>query len=395
MRRFIFILLLLSAAAVTCSKEAVDGQDEEEPAAKGQSTLRRRQRVHSYKYDESMSGSFPFELREDISMLWSFELPAGTSSSAVIYEENIYVSCEDSNVHVISSSDGAPLKKIGADDKLNFSPLIVDGKLIFSDSRDSVYAYSLKEGRRLWKFSTLSKEAPSGPPNAAVSSRSVDILFGTHGNKLYSISLKDASINWTYETESYINGAAAFSAGKCAFGSCDNYIYVLSAFTGRELFKLDSSTYIPSSVAFERNSILAMGYSCVLMKVNAVAKEFDWRNRLGSEDGQSFASPSTDASMTLCGSRDSKLYAVDNDSSETLWTFLCGDWIENAAALSKSKVLVCDISGGVYILDKRSGELLWSYELGAEPASAPCIGEGFFTITTKDGLVYAFGGGEA
>ena len=43
----------------------------------------------------------------------------------------------------------------------------------------------------------------------------------------------------------------------------------------------------------------------------------------------------------------------------------------------------------VYALDTENGELIWSYETGAEVSSAPAVGGGVVYVTSLDRHVYA------
>ena len=46
--------------------------------------------------------------------------------------------------------------------------------------------------------------------------------------------------------------------------------------------------------------------------------------------------------------------------------------------------------GRLYLLDLESGEEVWSYEIGKAITGSPAVAEGMFLVGCEDGGVYAF-----
>jgi outer membrane protein assembly factor BamB len=54
-------------------------------------------------------------------------------------------------------------------------------------------------------------------------------------------------------------------------------------------------------------------------------------------------------------------------------------------------VIFGSADGRLYILDLRTGEKLWSYEIGSPIYSTAAVVDGLLIVGAKDGGIYAFG----
>ena len=59
-------------------------------------------------------------------------------------------------------------------------------------------------------------------------------------------------------------------------------------------------------------------------------------------------------------------------------------------SITNDKVVVGSGDGRIYILDLESGEKIWSYEIGRSISSTPAVVKGKIIIGSEDGRVYCF-----
>jgi len=65
--------------------------------------------------------------------------------------------------------------------------------------------------------------------------------------------------------------------------------------------------------------------------------------------------------------------------------------VESSPVIAKDKVIVASGDGRIYILDLQNGEKIWSYEIGSAISGTPAAVEDKIIIGAEDGWVYCFG----
>jgi outer membrane protein assembly factor BamB len=196
---------------------------------------------------------------------------------------------------------------------------------------------------------------------------------------------------WKYETDNFINGAAACDQGKAIFGGCDGFIHMVDILTGRLDKKIDIATYIASSVAVS-DMVAFTGdhdgkFSCVDLENEKIL--WTWTNDRARLPF--LASPSVNQHVAVIGNEDKYTYCFDRATGELLWRFNSGARIHASPVIARDRVLVANLRGDLYIVDIRNGEALWNYELGSAVTGNPAISGGRIFIAASDGYIYCFG----
>lgn len=65
--------------------------------------------------------------------------------------------------------------------------------------------------------------------------------------------------------------------------------------------------------------------------------------------------------------------------------------IDGSPVIAGDKVFIGSGDGRIYMLDLKSGEELWNYEIGSSISVSPAIIDGMLIIAASDGRIYAFG----
>lgn len=89
------------------------------------------------------------------------------------------------------------------------------------------------------------------------------------------------------------------------------------------------------------------------------------------------------------GSYNGKLYAIDEQSGNTVWSFQAGLAILHTAAYNNEKVYVGSLDGYFYAINSTDGSLAWKYQTGPI-YSAPLIVNNRVCIGSKTNHLYCF-----
>ncbi|MFW6150035.1 MAG: PQQ-binding-like beta-propeller repeat protein, partial [Chloroflexota bacterium] len=102
------------------------------------------------------------------------------------------------------------------------------------------------------------------------------------------------------------------------------------------------------------------------------------------------SSPALHQDVLLAGSAGRRLYAVRLGEEEAIWELEGGDWFWATPLVSQGRVYASCLDGKLYALDAETGEPLWSepFDAGERLATSPVLVEGSLVIATEPGDVF-------
>ncbi|MCB9779250.1 MAG: PQQ-binding-like beta-propeller repeat protein [Alphaproteobacteria bacterium] len=119
------------------------------------------------------------------------------------------------------------------------------------------------------------------------------------------------------------------------------------------------------------------------------------------------SSPTVAGGQVYVGVDDGRLYALDQDDGDVLWSFETHQvkveddradddpdhrGIHGTAAVADGRVFIGDYSGWLYALDAKDGALLWEIDLGGSIGASPVLYQGMVFVSVEfpdpDGKVF-------
>lgn len=309
------------------------------------------------------------------------------------------------------------------------SPVISKNKLYAGSYDKNLYALDAATGKLLWSFSAEG-EILSTP---AVDADSV--YFGSKDGKVYALDAATGKLKWSYKTEGTVLTSPLVQNGTVFIGSNDLYMYALSSADGKRLWRskfLDTPFYgaIYSSPAFYEGAVLAAGKNGMIYSLDTKSGARNWSKKTLSSI---YASPAVRDGILYISSYDRKLFALNAATGKNVWirslkeafsysspvvdkdvVYLAlgdghikiydrekgaargdfrlpaGTYSTPALTSSGNLIIGCE-DGGVYVLDVRTGAVLWKYFTGASVHSSPAVLDDAVYVGSEDGGVYAFG----
>ena len=101
-----------------------------------------------------------------------------------------------------------------------------------------------------------------------------------------------------------------------------------------------------------------------------------------------WSSPAISNGKVYIGSQDNKIYCLDADTGQLIWTYTTGDGVSSSPAISNGKVYVGSCDNKIYCLDADTGELIWNYTTNDSVYSSPAISNGKVYVGSGDGKIY-------
>ena len=204
---------------------------------------------------------------------------------------------------------------------------------------------------------------------------------------VHAVNFENGQKVWTYETENFINGTPAIENGQILFGGCDNSIYVLGT-DGKLISEIDLGSYIAGSPGIENGHAYIGHYDHKYFRIDVKNQKIAWE--FSKSTFPFFSSPAIGQDRIIFGGRDRRVYALNKENGERLWSYRTKGKVDSSPLLCQDKVTFGSHDGRVYILNVKNGEEIWKYDVGKAIIAAPAVANGKLLIGSADGFLYCF-----
>lgn len=332
-------------------------------------------------------GSLPDKLQ----LLWRFKTKEAIRSSAAISGGRVYVGSDDGGLYALDARTGKQVWVFRTEDTVESSPLLLDDAVYTGASDGFVYKLNAA-GKVLWKYETGDKILAGVNWAPAAKGDGKWILVGSYDSRVHCIHAESGDAVWTYESESYVNGAPAVADGRVVFGGCDAAIHTVSLKDGKKITSIDTGSYIAASAALVGKLAFVGHYGNEFVCADTTAGKIMWTYK--DKDEPFFSSAAVTNDRVVVGSRDKRVHCLRRDTGKPIWTFRTRGNVDSSPVVVGDKVVVGSDDGRLYALRLDDGRRVWSFEIGQPVIASPAVSDGMIVVGSEDGNVYAFGPGK-
>lgn len=309
-------------------------------------------------------------------------VPAATHAelgAPVIDGGLIYVgSAADDALLVLDRSDGRLVRRLPADGPVQSAPVIVDGRVWFSDAAGATSCYRTADGVLLWRHEG------SGP---ILSSPTLDhdhVFVANLDNVVTALDAQTGDFLWRHSqrVQRPLAGPALYGAPTPTVITVDQQPVVLSGFADGTLVALGADSGdalwqrrvgegaypdLIGQVLDIGRGVIAGGFSGPLLSLDPTTRAVQWRVDVGSSSAP--ATSSVDAVSGLPtlfhGGTDGRLRRINARTGEVDWT-----WDSSTQGsltqpvVTTAGLLVGSSAGGLYLVDPVDGHTRWTLEPG-------------------------------
>ncbi len=307
---------------------------------------------------------------------WTRGLPGEPVSAAtnselgrpLFHDHLLYVGSAGAEaLWMLRRDDGSVAGSFEAGAPVMSEPVRIDDTLVFSDGAGYTWRYSL-EGEQLWRHYAGAPVLSS--PLVVGDTVYVSALDGT----LHALSLDVGESRWLYkhpgdrsrESELELYGAPApvVSGELVLAGFHDGSLVALSQDNGEVAWKVrvGEGRYpdlIGEPLAADQD-VFAGGFSAPFQAIDIATQNVRWSLDFGIA-----SAPVADGRTLFVPGSDGKLRSIDAVNGAVLW-----EWdSDTSGALTEpqftaSGLLVASSDGGMWLVDRESGETRWTYDDG-------------------------------
>jgi outer membrane protein assembly factor BamB len=164
-----------------------------------------------------------------------------------------------------------------AEDEIWSTPVLADGKLLFSSLDGYLYAIDPVNGNLAWRFNA-GKGLVSTP--VIVGDR---VLVAGFGSTLHAVEIDDGTEAWSFRTNHWIWGKPAVDQNTAYFGDFDGIVHAVGTSNGAESWSLALDRGpIRSSPAIASGTLIVSTDDGWLVGVDIRSQEIAWQRHVGS-----------------------------------------------------------------------------------------------------------------
>lgn len=290
--------------------------------------------------DAQSTGRAPNSLPEKLDVRWEYKADEAIETTPVIGDGRLFVGDVMGKVYAVKQADGQELWRRDFDTGFLASPAIAGDLVLLGDIDGNLYALDVKTGEERWKQTT------EGEISGAPALFKENVLVTSQDGKLHCFALKDGAKQWEYQTDDQIRCSPTVAGDRTFLGGCDGQLHVVDLNTGKS-----AGEPLP----------------------------------LGGPTG---STPSVRAEMAFVPIMDGAVLAFDWQESKELWRYEDLDRPQeyrNSAAIADDVVIVSSQYKQVDAISAETGKLKWRHTLRRRADASPVIAGDDVWIASTDG----------
>ncbi len=336
---------------------------------------------------------------EDFEIAWIFTPGADIESSPVVSGDYIYIGSDDSYLYSLNKNTGEVKWKFKTDGKIKSSPAI-SGNNIFIGSDNGAadaHLYNLDKntGELIWDFK------PEDWLRIPLTADDNYIYVVAYEN-LYCLDKDTGELIWRFESEEKFT-SPVISGNYVYIGSVDGFFYSLNKNTGEIKWKFKAKDSIQLSPAVSGNYVYFA--SCqsgiYVYSLDKITGELKWMFQPDEKKSCSTGREIIVSTLAVSGNYiyallwDDTIYSLDKDTGKLTWRFEGIHFSSASAPIISGNYILLSNSGGGGVIDKNTGEAIWSDEelpytswgRGSGSRKFQAISEDYFYFTMGSALV--------
>ncbi len=302
------------------------------------------------------------------------------------------------------------------------TPLVYKNKLLFGSQNNIFYCLDRKAGTLIWqrKFGSFIYGS-----SAALYEPKDMVLVGSVDKNLYALSAGTGKILWKFETGDYVFASVLVCGKAVYFGSDDRFVYKLYADDGKLIWKTKLNDKIhDNSFAMQDNLLVTGDFSGIIYGIDSDNGTILWSYKTGAKmnttpliyNGQIFAGsedknlyamdrggklkwkyktdsfvmspPSAAGNLIYFGAGNGEVFCVDMQGNKKWSSNIMHDYIFSCPLIVNDRVIFTSYSDSIYVFNRMTGELLFSYKLDGDIYASPYIDRGFLFIGTRSDTMF-------
>jgi outer membrane protein assembly factor BamB len=299
----------------------------------------------------------------------------------------VFVATRKGEVHAVTLEDGRKRGAKGFGQSIEGSPLI-HGTTLFVPSawgRPFLTAYDMTGGDKLWTWREVAIESSLLLHDGVLVAADVE-------GRVHAFDPETGDVVWTYSPDSVdtiIAGAVAPVQGRVVVSSTSGIVTCLYTDDGSTAWTTNVGGPVYATPAADSTRVYVPTTNGRLWALDRDSGEHLW-SYPASDSLVRFTSPAVNRGHLFFGGTDGLMRAIVASDGSTIWTFQTDGTFSAPPAVQGDLVFAGATDRRFFALDRDSGSLEWNVELRGRIKSAPAVFDGYVVIMSEPRYVYAF-----
>jgi outer membrane protein assembly factor BamB len=321
-----------------------------------------------FRLDAQRGGLYPAQpAAASGTVAWTFRAGGAVRSSPVVSGDLVLVGSGDGLLHAVDRATGAERWRFDAGSPVTSSPAVHRGHVYVGDRANRLHAVDLSTGALRWHVET-----------------GVDLPWP-----------------WGHEGWDYFTSSPAVVGDLVIVGSGDGGIYAFDGRSGDERWRASTGGRVRASPSVGDSTVYVGSTDGVFYAFDLTTGAERWRYETegaaheSSEFGFDRRSIQSTAAVgdvrVYFGSRDGGMYALDRSTGELAWRTSHGtSWVVGSPAIAGPRVCVGGSDGEfLECLDRDTGGTTWQIPTGARVFSSPAVAGDLLFVGSHTGSLDA------
>ena len=336
-------------------------------------------------------------LPEKLELLWEFVTPDGTASTPVIAGGKTYVGTLSGDVHCFDLKTGKKAwtyksVEMVADNDIapGFNaPLALDDETVFAgDDFGTFHAIVRATGKKRWTFET------DGEIVGGAQVVGKNVIFGSHDGFLYCFNSKSGEEVWKAETHGPVNATPAIAGKRTFTTGCDQPVLrVFNIENGTTVKEVPLEALMLAAAAVDKNLLYFGSDGGSIFALDWETPHEVWGFAFPKRSQQIRSSPALTEKHVIIGSRDKHVHCLDRKTGELKWSFQTRGRVDSSPVVAGDRVYFGSADRNVYGVSIADGKEVWKFPAKQSITGSPAIADGYLVIGTdsSDGKILCFG----
>jgi outer membrane protein assembly factor BamB len=277
---------------------------------------------------------------------------------------------------------------------LEFSPIVSEGRLFFTDKSATVYSLEARTGKVNWKRKVGSLSAAS----PAFEDGRLFVVSLTPGD-IQALNPETGKVQWERDLGARSETSPLVFGDKVIVGNEAGTVFALNVKTGDTEWSVPSAGAVKGGVAVDNGTVYFGNYAGEVFAVDASNGKVRWQTGTqGSSFGRAgriYSTPAVGYGRVYVGSIDSRVYSFDAEDGSLAWSQSTGAEVYPGPVLAEvpggpPTVYVGSADKYFYALDAGTGSVRWKeFTGGIILGAASVIGDVAYVgvIGPKNGTI--------
>ncbi|MEW6509563.1 MAG: PQQ-binding-like beta-propeller repeat protein [Bacteroidota bacterium] len=323
-----------------------------------------------------------------LTLAWEQDVTAGVGNgSPVIVDSVVFVTNLRGELYAIAARTGRVIGWVGLGDAIQGSP-VVDGSTVFmalSNTRESLVAYDLFEGKVRWKKNF-------GDIETSPLLYDQHLYIGNISGQFFCVHRGSGDEVWKFElpankTLKGIRSSAAADSGTVVFGADDGWIFALRSGSGALLWKFNTGAPVSASPLIDGGMVIVGNRSGEVIALARSTGSLLWR----CDTRESIVANAVPAGeCVVVGTLAGTALGLRTRDGQQLWRTSLSGPISAGGAVAGTTVFVGTLRKQIYALDAGSGRVIWNESADGRIRTSPAAAFGHLYIATDEHSVLAY-----